>query len=138
VDIESGHKLANWNSIKQKMINGFATSHPGLMLGSVIPGLRQEIARTRLASYLDLSEEKLLRGRPPSVNPLIPPPAPGNAKHSLQNALTMNQQHAQGHSFMEKLKQVMSGGGPQHPGFHGPQMRQGYEAVRENRDWRRS
>ena len=122
------------------MINGFATSHPGLMLGSVIPGFRQEIVRTRLASYLDFSEEKLLGGRKPSVNPLLPPPTPGKGRFSLQNSLKMNQEHAQGHSFMEKLKAVMAGGGPQHAGFHGPQpqMRQGYQAVRENRDWRRS
>ena len=109
------------------MINGFATSHSGLMLGSVIPGIRQEIARVRLANYLDFSQEGLLGGRKPAVNPLIETP-------------NMNEQHAQGHSFMEKLKALMAGGGPQHAGFHGPQpqLRQGYEAVRENRDWRRA
>ena len=109
------------------MINGFATSHPGMMLGSVIPGFRQDIARVQLANYLDFSDEKLLGGRKPAVNP-------------LQEIPNMNEQHAQGHSFMEKLKALMSGGGPQHAGFHGPQphMREGYEAVRENRDWRRS
>ena len=109
------------------MINGFATSHPGLMLGSVIPGIRQELVRVQLANYLDFSDEKLLGGRKPAVNPLVEAP-------------NMNEQHAQGHSFMEKLKALMAGGGPQHAGFHGPQpqLRQGYEAVRENRDWRRA
>ena len=121
------------------MINGFATSHPGLMLGSVIPGFRQDITRVQLANYLDFSDEQLLGGRKPAVNPLMEIP-------------NMNEQHAQGHSFLEKLKALMAGG--QHSGVHGPhqtlpqlaatptasqpRMREGYEAVRENRDWRRS
>jgi hypothetical protein len=121
------------------MINGFATSHPGLMLGSVIPGFRQQITQTRLVNYLDFSNEKLLGGRKPSVNPLMEVP-------------NMNEQHSKGHSFLEKLKGIMAG--QQHTGIHGPhqrnpkhtkelfgrppgpKMREGYEAVRENRDWR--
>ena len=127
------------------MIHGFATSHSGLMLGSVIPGIRREIARTRLVNYLDFSDEKLLGGRPPSVNPVQPYPA-------------MNQEHAARHSFMQKIQALMAG--QQHSGVHGPhqgpplqqprlphaagfsrpgpQLREGYEPVRENRDWRRS
>ena len=108
------------------MISGFATSQ--LMLGSVIPGFRQQLAPIRLATYMDHSNEALLMKRRKTVDPLIKFPK-------------MNQDHSVGHAFMEKLKQLMAG--QQHSGVYGPhqtppqpEMREGYQRLRENRAWR--
>ena len=105
----------------------FPISKP--MVGSVIPGIPIRVT-TRLVSYPDHSNEKKIGRRRKTVDP-------------VQSFPDMNQQHGAGHPILEKLKQLMSAGGPQHP--HAkmgelpgrPQIREGYQAVRENLDWRR-
>ena len=106
------------------MLASFPTSQ--LMVGSIIPGVRQQLASIRLATYPDHSDEALLMKRKRVQNPLVSFPG-------------MNQDHSQGHAFLEKLKTLMAGGGAQHSSFHGvdqPKMMKGYQPIRENRDWR--
>ena len=117
-------------SILNKMRASFPISQP--MIGSVIPGAKIEVGRTRLANYNDFSTHPAITRRKKIVDPVVQFP-------------DMNNPHGAGHSVIEKLKQLMAGGGKQHP--HGPgsmglmppkiQMQEGYQPVRENLDWRR-
>ena len=108
---------------------GFAISKP--MIGSVIPGPLKIIDQVRTANYPDGSRHRLIQEEKRQVDPTLEFP-------------DMNQQHASGHSFLEKLKQLMAGGGKQHPlaamgeisGGH-PKMMPGYQPIRENLQWRR-
>ena len=99
------------------------------MVGSVIPGPLVRV-RTRLANYYDFSLEPLIKERR-SVDPVV----------SFNG---MNQQHGSNNHILERLKQLMSAGGPRHPhaamGQLGnqPRMREGYTPVREDLSWRRS
>mgnify|MGYP006183959207 CR=1 FL=1 len=119
------------------MLASFPTSK--LMMGSVIPGVRQQLPEIRIATYPDHTDEPLLlKRRPASVNPMVQFPS-------------MNQDHAKGHGFLEKLKKLMEG--QQHSGVYGPhqgpaskdglgigppqpKMMEGYQPISENRDWR--
>ena len=110
------------------MIAYFPISKP--MVGSVIPGPLIPV-RTRLANYQDHSLEPLIKKRV-AFDPVV-------------KFHDMNNEHGAKHPVLEKLRQMMSAGGPRHP--HAamghmpapqPQMREGYEPVRENLEWRRS
>ena len=93
------------------------------MVGSVIPGVRQDVT-TRLVNYMDFSTEAKLKQTKKPVNPLISVPP-------------MNGPHSAGTSIMEKLKSLLAGGKNAPPHIDGPQLREGYQEVRENRDWRK-
>ena len=100
----------------------FPISRP--MIGSVIPGLRVSV-QTKLSTYADGSSHPLVKRRK-YINP-------------LQEVPDMNQTHGASHPIMQQLQHLLSGGGSRHPGqlpTAGPKMLPGYEAVRENRDWR--
>ena len=119
------------------MIASFPTSK--LMMGSVIPGFRQQLPPIRIVTFLDHTNHARISRQPQGVNPLV-------------QFKSMNQDHSEGHNFLEKLKKLMNG--QQHSGVHGPHqlppeqrykmgppgqkpaMKPGYEAIRENRDWR--
>ena len=77
------------------MISSFPTSK--LMVGSVIPGFRQQLAPSRIVTYPDHTDDPLLLKRERPINPLVQYPK-------------MNQDHSEGHSFLEKLKALMAGG----------------------------
>ena len=108
----------------------FPLSKP--MVGSIIPGPLVKV-HTRLANYPDHSGEKLIGKR--TILPEDP----------VAKFPDMNQQHGAAHPILEKLRQLMSAGGQRHP--HAsmgqindprmPQTMEGYEAQRENLDWRR-
>ena len=97
-----------------------------LMIGSVIPGVRIPV-QTKLANYQDFSREKLITDRK-TVDPIIKFP-------------DMNQQHGNGNNILEKLKQLMAGGGAHHPHGSGQMgkipTREGYQTIKENLDWRK-
>jgi len=94
-----------------------------VMVGNMIPGFRVQVPPTKLATYGDGTDHPLVKRRLPTVDPLMP-------QGEQVKYPSMGAPHAPGHGFLEKLKAMMSGRSP------GPQMREGYEAVRENRDWR--
>ena len=105
----------------------FPLSKP--MVGSVIPGPLKVVAHVRTANYPDFKRHRLIKEEKKQADPTLQFP-------------DMNQQHAPGHSFLEKLKQLMAGGGRQHP--HAamgelsakPRMMPGYQPIRENLQWR--
>ena len=98
------------------------------MVGSIIPGVPVPV-RTRLATFPDHSLEPRIKRRSRVVDPVTSFPG-------------MNQQHGADHPIIQQLHQLMSAGGPQ--AAHGkmgqypaqPAMREGYAAMKENRDWR--
>ena len=94
-----------------------------VMVGSMIPGIRVVVPPTKIATYGDGTDHPLVKRTAPTVDPLMP-------QGEQVKYPGMGEPHAQGHGFLEKLKAMMLG----RPA--GPQMREGYEAVRENRDWR--
>ena len=108
------------------MFASFAISKP--MVGSVIPGPLKQIQHVRIANYPDGKRHRFVKEKQ-IADPTLQFP-------------DMNQQHAPGHSFLEKLKALMAGGGKQHP--HGamgeisskPRMMPGYEPIKENLQWR--
>ena len=96
-------------------------------IGSVIPGMRQNIQAARIVSYPDGSTHPLITQRK-SVDPMVKYPS-------------MHQDHSAAHGFMEKLKSLLSGGGENAlkgmmGGENKPLMNTGYQPLAENRDWR--
>ena len=90
----------------------FAVSN--LMVGSMVPGERQQIQRKGVVNFPDGSNHPLIKKRE-HVDPMVRYPS-------------MNQEHTSDHPFMKKLRDMMG---------VSPQMKHGYEPIRENRDWRR-
>ena len=109
------------------MIANFPISKP--MVGSVIPGPLKTVEHVRIANYPDGTRHRLIKEEKIRADPTIQFP-------------DMNQQHAPGHSFLEKLKAMMAGGGRQHPQAamgqisSQPRMMPGYQPIRENLQWR--
>ena len=107
----------------------FPISKP--MIGSVIPGIKQ-IVQTKLANFPDFTLHPLIKKRT-SVDPVTKFP-------------DMNQQHGASHPTLEKIRQLMSAGGPRHPHAamgqladpRAAQTMEGYEPMRENLAWRRN
>ena len=107
----------------------FPVSKP--MVGSVIPGLLIRV-QTTLANFPDGSMDPLIKKR--------------DFKDPVTKFPDMNQQHGAAHPILEKLRQLMSAGGPRHPhaamGQLGDprvaQTMEGYQPIRENLDWRRT
>jgi hypothetical protein len=103
----------------------FPISKP--MVGSVIPGPLMRVQTTRSVNYPD--GHRVVKQKKVHADPTISFP-------------TMNNQHGDKSSILEKLKQLMAGGGKQHPhaamGQLGskPTMAPGYEPIRENLQWR--
>ena len=99
---------------------GFAVSQP--MIGSFVPGVRILVARGGLANYPDGSTHPLIKKRKVE-DPMIKYP-------------DMHEQHGHSHAFMDKLKRLMGHQGPARSPEGAPQMKEGYEPLKENRDWR--
>jgi hypothetical protein len=111
----------------------------GVMVGNVIPGLGRSVRVSKIANYMSGDRVDVLKGRRGAeTNPVVKP-------------LDMNNPHAEGHGFMDKLKRFMSGPSGQGGGDHlmgdmkkafgmgsgGPKLAEGYEPMAENRQWRR-
>ena len=104
-------------------------SKPGV--GSAIPGPLKQIQHVRIANYPDGKRHRLVKDEKVHADPTLQFP-------------DMNQQHAPGHSFLEKLKALMAGGKGGKPHPHGamgeisskPRMMPGYEPIKENLQWR--
>ena len=94
-----------------------------VMLGSSIPGPRIPMEVKKIASYLDGSDHPLIRNREQQADVLARPEGPKG-----QNIMKMHGEHTPAHGFMNKLKELL---GPKPPA-----MKEGYERLEENRDWR--
>ena len=102
------------------------------MVGSVMDLTRERVrplGSLKIVTYPDSTNNKLLGKRRKAFDP-------------VQNFPSMNGQHSQGSSLLEKLKAMMSGGtqtkDTKEMGMlPKPKMMEGYEHVRENRDWRK-
>ena len=88
-----------------------------VMLGSVIPGIRMQVAVSKIATYEDGTNHKLIKTRAQQPDVLA------------DSYPTMHGPHTKGHGFMDKLKGLLAG-------RSGPQFKEGYEPIAENRDWR--
>ena len=107
------------------------------MIGSVMDLTRdrgRQLGPLKIVTYPDSTNHKLLGGKRRKVfDPVVKFPG-------------MNGQHSHGSSLLEKLKKMMAGGkqpeGEQHAlgvlsSRPKAEMMDGYEAVKENRDWRK-
>ena len=97
------------------------------MIGSVIPGVAVRVS-TRLANYADLTRDSKIKKRK-VFDPIVKFP-------------DMNAPHGSTHPILEKLRQLMTGPGPQHPHAQmgtlplADKHREGYQPIRENLQWR--
>ena len=108
----------NWQlSYKNKMIV--------LMTGSVIPGVRQLVRPGGVATYPDGTNHPLVKSRRTAVDPVLRYP-------------DMNDETGSAHPFMRKLRALMGQKDGEHvyEQYPGVRMREGYQPLRENRDWR--
>ena len=90
----------------------FAISEP--MVGSIIPGPLRQVRVVKIVNYPDHSSALKRRK---VVDPVIKFP-------------DMNEPHSTGHPTLDKLKKLLSNGGPQ--------MREGYTPFKGTRNWRTS
>ena len=90
----------------------FPISEP--MVGSVIPGLRQQIRVARLVTWPDYSNAFIRRRAP--VDPVMKFP-------------DMGEKHGSKHPLMQQLHSLLKGKG-------GPEMREGYSPFVGSRNWR--
>jgi|TARA_B110000196_G_C21010565_1_gene597676 hypothetical protein len=94
----------------------FPISEP--MVGSVIPGILIR-TKTVISNYPNGTLGENITSRKEAEHPVVSFP-------------DMNNDHSAKHPLMEKLRALM-GGKPS-----GPPMREGYEPVKENLDWKKS
>jgi len=106
----------------------------GVMVGSMIPGVRVIVPPPKLATYATGEDHPLVKRGQPVIDPVARGQVFKSGTHGQPNRKPTNYPsmagpHTGQHGFMEKLRSLL--GGPQ-----APQMMEGYEAIRENRDWR--
>ena len=105
-----------------------------VMVGSMIPGERVDLPPAKVVSYPDGSTNKLIMRRK-IEDPMVSYP-------------NMAEPHTHGHGFFEKMRALFEG---RHGDLdklskqsdieraaRGIKMREGYEPLAENRDWRRA
>ena len=106
-----------------------------VMVGSVIPGVRMDLQIAKIVTYPDGTNHPLLKTRAHRPD-VIKTPGEQPHKDSFGKNPSfyprMHGPHTKEQGFMEQLKSVLAGGKQQ------PQLREGYELARENRDWRKA
>ena len=114
------------------------------MLGSVIPGERRQVERGGVFTYPDKTDHPLIKKRAVAPDPTVQYPSmdqPHSEKHAFSQKLRdlMHQKasekdiraHVDKQSLMDRIRSMTGSG-------KGTKLKQGYEPVRENRDWRHS
>jgi hypothetical protein len=96
---------------------------PMPMVGSMVPGdlVRYNIKAT--VNHRDLTNDKSLRGRRTQFPSIVKAP-------------DMNEQHSSGNEVMKRLMAMIKGGNGMAPHEAGPQLREGFERVKDDRSWR--
>ena len=90
----------------------------GVMVGSMIPGIRSLVQTMKVSTFLDGTNHPLIKTR--QARPDV-----------LQSGYPqMHGPHTQKEGIMEKLKALLGGKDK-------PRLQEGYEALAENRDWRK-